>query len=355
MRRANVKSRAVRRKLPIMLWALALGLALLPLPPTLVERLYWRTLYLGFQPFITLLSNTVPVALLDVGVFVLLGVLAAVVLRARRTGGWRTASSAGTIWLLTTVAVIYVLFLASWGFNYRRVPLEQKLDFERTRISRDAAIRLAGEAAARLNAGYTDAHAQPFRPDVLEYAFIDAQWTLGRTFTATTGRPKKSLFGFYFRKAAIDGMTVPVFLEIILNPDLLPVEKPSVLAHEWAHLGGYADESEASFVAWIAGVRSEDPVARYSAWLDAYRLSMSLLPREVGASVRPLAEGPRSDLRAIAERYERSSPRIRTAARGVYDSYLRANRIDEGIANYDVVLQLILGTAFDSDWKPRIR
>ncbi len=59
----------------------------------------------------------------------------------------------------------------------------------------------------------------------------------------------------YFRKAAIDGMTDPFFLEIILNPDVLPLERPFVLAHEWAHLAGYADESEANFVAWLTCIR----------------------------------------------------------------------------------------------------
>lgn len=359
MGRGTVKrTRGVTRyagKLLTALWVAALAGALVPIPAAVVERVYWRTFYLRIQPPITLISNMVPVALLDLAIITLLVTLVAVWIRGRRRGGWRTALVSALLWLVTTTAVIYLLFLITWGFNYRRVPLEAKLDFDRGRISRDAAIRLASEATARLNAGHAQAHAEPFRPDVLAYSLVDAQWILGHTFTAMTGEPKQSLLGFYFRKAAIDGMTVPVFLEIILNPDLLAVEQPSVLAHEWAHLGGYADESEASFVAWIAGIRSDDPVARYSAWLDAYRASVNALPRQVRGTLPALAAGPRADLVAIAARHERSSPVVRTAARGVYDSYLKANRIDEGIANYDLVLQLMLGTAFDAEWRPKLR
>ena len=353
MRRSKVKRSPKRFR--VVLWVLALAAAFVPLPPAFVERVYWRTFYLKIQPALTFVSNLVPIALLDVAIVILVGIMVTIFLKAKGRGGWGTALTSTLGWLLTTTAVIYLLFLITWGFNYRRAPLESKLDFDRGRVSREGAIRLAGEATARLNAGYARAHAQPFRPDALAAALVDAQWTLGRAFTATTGRPKKSLLGFYFRKAAIDGMTVPVFLEIILNPDLLSVEQPSVLAHEWAHLGGYADESEANFVAWIAGLRSGDPVAQYSAWLDAYRLSVNTLPRQVRATLPPLAEGPRADLAAIAERYERTSRVVRTAARGVYDSYLRANRIDEGIANYELVLQLMLGTRFDADWKPSLR
>ena len=46
-------------------------------------------------------------------------------------------------------------------------------------------------------------------------------------------------------------MVDPFALEVMANPDLLPVERPFVAAHEWAHLAGYADESEANFVGWL--------------------------------------------------------------------------------------------------------
>ena len=60
-----------------------------------------------------------------------------------------------------------------------------------------------------------------------------------------------------------------------------------------------------------------------------------------------LGGGPRADLRAIAARYDRSSPVVRTAARDVYDGYLRANRVDEGIASYKAVVRLMLGAGLD--------
>src|SRR5690606_7553888 len=98
-----------------------------------------------------------------------------------------------------------------------------------------------------------------------------------------------------------------------------------------------------------AGVRSADPVARYSAWLDAYSLAYNALPRGRRADVPSLGEGPRADLDAIRARYARSSPVVRRAARGAYDSYLKANRIEEGIENYAQALQLILGTEMRFD------
>jgi hypothetical protein len=341
--------------LRVALWGLAFAAALVPLPAAFVERVYSRGIYPTFQPAVTLVSNMVPVALLDIALGVLLIAVMVRYARGIRRRGWRQASVALLVSLVSLAAVTYLLFLASWGYNYRRIPLEAKLDFDRSRISREAAITLAKQSVTHLNAGHASAHAHEFRPDIVEYALASTHLALGGDEPPMTGRPKRSIFGFYFRQAAIDGMTVPVFLEIILNPDLLPVERPSVLLHEWAHLAGYADESEANFVAWISGVRSEDPVARYSAWLDAYRLAAGTLPRGVRAGLPPLDPGPRADLIAMAARYDRSSPAVRNAARGAYDSYLKANRIEEGIANYGMVLQLMLGTSYDPAWKPRLR
>jgi hypothetical protein len=330
----------------------AIAAALVPLPSTWIERVYSRTVYLSVQPYITSTSNLSPVALLDLITVLAVALFLAALRRDWRMRGSRAAIRRGGMRLVTGIALVYLLFVVTWGMNYRRVPLESKLDFDPARISQAAAMQLASTAVHQLNAGYSAAHANQLHVELLERSFVDAQRRLGSQRVATVGRPKRSLLGIYFRYAAIDGMTVPVVLEVILNPDVLAVERPSVLAHEWAHLAGYADESEANFVAWISGVRSEDPVARYSAWLDAYTLARGALPRDARASLPPLAEGPQQDLRDIASRYARSSPFVRHAARGVYDSYLKANRIDEGIANYGVVLQLILGTQFEAGWAP---
>ena len=123
----------------------------------------------------------------------------------------------------------------------------------------------------------------------------------------------------------------------------MPIELPDVLAHEWSHLAGYADESEASFLAWLTCLRGDD-LARYSGWLAAYRRAVDVLPRDVRRSLPQLEEGPKADLRAIAARLGRSSRVVREAARGAYDSYLKANRIPAGIENYDAVIQLMLAT-----------
>ena len=154
----------------------------------------------------------------------------------------RAHCCAGGVAVVACAAVLYLLFLGLWGLNYRRVPLERKLDYERARVTRDAAMALANTAAGFMNRGYPAAHADAS-------GHCDRSSGRSRTCSARSARdttrlpgvPKRSVLTWYFRRAAIDGMTDPFFLEIIINPEVLDIERPFVVAHEWAHLAGYAD------------------------------------------------------------------------------------------------------------------
>lgn len=332
--------------------AVALVAAVMPVPARAVERIFSRGLYPALQRAVTRLSDLSPIAILDVALCVLLAAWSVVIARRARTVGWTMGAGHAALDVVRAGAVAYLLFLALWGMNYRRVPLEDKLDFDRARLTQERAFELAREAAHRVNALHAGAHALSADRARLAGAFASAERALGAPGRTRVGRPKRSILGLYFRQAAIDGMTDPFFLEVILNPDLLEVEKPEVVAHEWAHLAGYADESEANFLAWLTCLRG-DPLAQYSGWLSAYRRAAASLPRPLRGTLPGLHEGPRQDLHAIAARYDRSSRVVRRAATDIYDTYLKANRIAEGIANYDVVLQLMLGTTLGSDWTPR--
>ena len=133
------------------------------------------------------------------------------------------------------------------------------------------------------------------------------------------------------------------------HADLLDVERPFVIAHEWAHLAGYADESEANFVAWLT-CRRGDERARYSA---ALALIGYAGPR--AALKDALDPGPRIDIFAIGYRYARTNQTLRFAARQGYDKYLKANRVERGVESYDAVVQLILGTGMDPGGNPIFR
>jgi hypothetical protein len=341
--------------LRVVVIALAAAVAIVPLPSAAVEHWYSGRVYPAIQGVVTPLSNRAGFALLDVA--------AGLLVTAAGLGFWRRVRRQGFLRSLapalfaaaTAAAVVYLAFAAIWGLNYRRVPLEMKIRYDTSRVTRAGAVALGERAAALVNAGYADSR-RDSATGSLEAAFERAQATLGQRHRAVPGIPKRSLLGLYFRAAAIDGMIDPIFLEVILTPDALRFERPFILAHEWAHLAGYADESEANFVAWLTCAHASG-VESYSGWLAVFEHVVGAVPEADGKRLMAKLEaGPRADLAASAQRYARSSPVVRAAARDAYDTYLRANRVEEGIESYSQVLRLMLGAgiAEGGDVEPRV-
>jgi len=342
------------RGVRVALIVLAVAAAVLPLPAAWVERAYSRGVYPRIQPIISSVSALTSVALLDVAFAIVLVAAVVVVVRRSRASGVRAALVRTLVTAAVGAAIVYLWFLLFWGFNYRRVPLEQKLVYDASRITRDQGVQLARSAVDRVNALKATSEAS-LDDAALLGALRSVQGSLREAPLAGAPQPKRSLLTLYFRAAAIDGMTDPFFLEIIVNPELLPSERPFVLAHEWAHIAGYADESEANFIAWLTCLRASS-AAQYSGWLAAYQHISSGLPladrRVLAAALSPPV---RADLAAERERFSRSNPAVRAAAQGAYDTYLRANRIEEGIANYNAVVRLMLGVSLDDQGNPRLR
>ena len=330
--------------------------------PAWVERVYSRGWYPVLQPIVTSLSSLVPVALLDVWI-----VLA---LLASAWAGWRVvrAPSGTRVHAIAraltrgavAASVVYIGFLVCWGLNYRRPPITERLDFDRSRVTPAEVDAASRRAVAELNRLYQPAHADLQTTPTLAAmrvrlapAFTLAQRALGQTRLATAGRPKISMLSPFFRWATVDGMVNPLGLEVIVNPEVLPVEQPFVIAHEWGHLAGWARESEASYVGWLT-CRAGDHLARYSGWLSLYWHLRRELPRDGLRAVDALLEaGPRRDLAAIAARLRRGQPMVQRASWRTYDQFLKANRVDEGVRSYDEVVTLILGIAADADGRPR--
>lgn len=328
----------------------ALATAFMPTRADRVERLYSNGLYPVIQPWLTFLSNLVPVAVFDVLLVtaaLLVVVWLALAFGRPKKDGWRFPVRTGTL-----AAAIYLIFLAVWGLNYRREPFRRTLPFHQERVTEQTLMQLAARAVDELNVVYPKLPpAWPAWEDLpiqLEPAFERAWVTIGPHWHVELGRPKRSLLNVYFKRTAVDGMVDPFFLEVLVNQDVLPLERPFIVSHEWGHLAGRADESEASFLGWLTCMNG--PLwARYSAWISLYGTIVTGLPsaeqRAIGAK---LDAGPRRDLSALGDRIARQSSAVaRRVSQVTYDRFLKANRLSEGVASYGLVVTLLLGTSID--------
>jgi hypothetical protein len=340
---------------------LAVTAGFMPVSPALVERWFSVSFYPNLQRVVTPLSNAVPFAVLDVLTILLL--LAVIIGVLHVVGRTRQTRSARPLLRMTghvaaAAAVVYLVFLFAWGLNYRRLPMHDRIELSDGPPAPDAVLGLARQAVERLNVLHGPAHrtgweTEPWLNAPLLTAFQAVQPLVGHGPGAVPARLKPSIYGRYFRWSGVDGMINPFALEALANPDLLPFERPFVAAHEWAHLAGYADEAEASFVGWLTCLHA-DAAAEYSGWLYVYwQVNAALRAGERELLGRRLDPGPARDIEAVASRLRRGeSPRVRKASRAVYDTYLKANRVDEGIGSYGEVVSLIARARFSEGWTP---
>ena len=352
-------NRAAALKIAVIL--LALCLALFPLPAPWVETFYSSGIYPRLQLLLTPLSNLAPFAVADAFLILLVaGLFVWWIVGIRLAGHGKRLRALGRLAFNTLMlaAVIYLLFLSLWGFNYIRKPLAAKLEYDEQRITPQALNQLTRLTIENLNAESAAARStlwpeeEEWRRNLL--SSLNATVTeMGRGRGIAPGIPKTSLFNPYLAATGTEGFMNPFALEVVLDKELLPVEKPFTLAHEWAHLVGFADESEASFIGLLACLRSDAAALRYAGWLALYHH----LPRKSddGTMPRPAPEVV-ADLRAIAERVRKHiNPTLQQAQAQVYDGFLKANRVEAGIASYGLMLRLVLGTRFESEWTPALR
>ena len=139
---------------------LALASALAPLPRAWVERWYSIGLYPHIERLVTSTSNLVPFALFDLLWVLAIAALGVAISRAS-TFGWMRGTVRITVTLLRGAAAAYLLFLALWGLNYRRIPMFDKVRFDPKRVTSAANAALGDWAVTELNADHAAAHAAP--------------------------------------------------------------------------------------------------------------------------------------------------------------------------------------------------
>ena len=335
----------------------AAGLVLVPLSPEFIERVYATSFYPALQADLTSWSNLTSLSLFDALIATVAVLFIAAWWRCLRQA-WRRRAFAGVAraaWrTVVLAAVFYLWFALAWGLNYARAPIEHAIGFHATRVTPAALRALAERATTEVNARYAAAHQNGFPaigdvPPALVTALHQVEQRLGRPRATVPSRAKRTLLAHFFRASGVDGMHAPFLLETLLNPDLTGPERPAVLAHEWAHLAGYAPEADASFVGLLAALRA-DPGSQYSAWLVLFEQSVGQLPRqEQRRLVERLDDGPRADRRAIENRLEARVGVVAQASWETYDQYLKSQGVDEGVESYTRVVELLLG-AGALDW-----
>ena len=99
-----------------------------------------------------------------------------------------------------------------------------------------------------------------------------AMKNLGKEFRNLDGyyvTPKPIICSFFMSQMNLTGIYFPFSMEANYNNDAYKAKLPCTVCHELAHTRGYIQEDEASFIAVLACIRSDDANYRYAGYLTA--------------------------------------------------------------------------------------
>lgn len=251
---------------------------------------------------------------------------------------------------IAIIALVYFCFMLLWGLNYLREPFAFSLRLDQAENCNQSDFRqLAADLEEIINSFH---EIKDISFDSVDSAVLDQQVNHAlkkivspvlnfRTpsFPAT----KKLVVNEFMNICGIAGIFLPIFMEPHINADLLSWEQPVIMAHEKAHFLGFASESDANFIAYMACLSSDSDLLKYSAALTILYSLHSYLPEKEWRRMitRSLTPEARADIRARGERLRRHQAKYKrtiSVSRKVNDRYLKANSQKLGVASYQAAL-----------------
>ena len=320
-----------------------------PPPAAWLDRVYGGVIYPAIAGVLVPLTGAfeLPVAALVIAGLLLWLVLSPVF--SKRTG--RSAVWRGLWRTLVGAATLAALFVVLWGANYGRTPLETRLALSAGVTPEPLETAALAEALADILRDNADA------PEVWDADLTAARTALQRVTERLEGRPatlprhvKRTPPGFLIATGGATGLTVPWTLEAYVDRALPYPAALATALHEYAHVAGYAGEAEADFVAALAGLSAENPSLRYAVALPLFlRAAGTLPPERYRTLFGSLPAQTQADVGDLGDAYHRfRAPQLVAQVQTLaYDGYLRSQRVDAGIADYDRVTVLLVAAARD--------
>ena len=315
-----------------------------------VESTYSERIYPVIATIFSFISHAVPFSLWDIfWILTVLGLIGTLVLVIFK----KIKFSLYVLRILQFTALLYSFFYISWGFNYFRPKIESRLNWEEPQSGEILFRSVFDTMILQTNKNYIPISSDnyPKFDSLIEESYLKNGASLGLSYPNGIRRPKTMILSSFFAKVGVSGYFGPFFNEIHLNSFNFPMDYPFVLAHEKAHQFGFTSESEANFVAFVICIKSEDQQVRYSGFqsLLLYFLRDASHMKDYRSFTSRIDSVVIKDFHMRQNYYEglenRKLSKVQTKAN---DIYLKANKVEKGVRNYNQVVSLVTDWYYNS-------
>lgn len=268
-----------------------------------------------------------------------------------------TERGKSTVSLIALISLIFTAYIYTLGVGYRTSPLAERTDINAEsdisveELTHALSEVLDGMARELHELTFTDGETRmPYSMDemskklVRAYDLMNAEYSLLTNYPSRVKAVKNSTV---MSDLGIGGIYSFFTGEANVNVEYPDYSLPFTSAHEMAHQRGISREDEASFVAFLVCISSDDAYIRYSGYLNMFEYLASALysvSRDLYyETLDMLPDEALSDIRASDAVYikHKDSPLGKLNDK-LNDVYLKANGT-EGVVSYSYVVRLTVG------------
>ena len=204
-------------------------------------------------------------------------------------------------WILACASILFCLHTGIYGLNTKSGPLADDIRLNVTEFTTSELVEAttyyrdkANEYCAQLPRDEDRKLQLPTFGEMAENAGSGFKTlTLDRSFSVFGGstQPVKELgMSDLFTSKGIDGFTVPLTAEAMVNPQIPGICIPFTMCREMARRMCIAREQDSNMAAFLACQANEDPLFQYSGYLMAYRYCYNALASESTSTAKTAAE-----------------------------------------------------------------
>lgn len=321
--------------------------------PVLIEGYYSNGLYVSISNFLRVILGFFPFSLGDI--FYILAIVFLIIGCIKITKNAKISWKNRLLKILSYLSVFYFFFHILWGLNYYRLPLFEKLKIDKEYSNQDL-LKFTKQLIEKTNS----IHIQITKNDSSKVVFPYSQEQVFEmnlngyqnlsnqipSFNYEHPSIKKSLFSLPLSYMGFSGYLNPFTNEAQVNYKIPMYNFPTTVTHEMAHQLGYASESEANFIGFLASINNQNIYFQYSGYNHAlhYCLSNWRFRDEVQFKklLKTVHPGIIKNYKESEDFWDNYESFVETGFHLFYDRFLKINQQKDGIEGYSRFVDLLV-------------
>ena len=246
----------------------------------------------------------------------------------------------------------YLIFTIFWGINYNRKGIAYQFNLTKDSITKQDVVDLNLFLVKQVNETKLSLLLAKSSYPSNQQLFTrveNAYKKLDSIYPFLTYEPKSiktSMWGWLVNYTGFTGYYNPFTGEAQVNTTVPKFIQPFTTCHEVGHQLGYAKESEANFVAFLAAIHSNDSLLLYSTYLNMFLYTNRNVGRVDTAAAKmaykALIPQVKEDI-ATWQKFNASHQSfMEPIVRWGYGFYLKQNNQPQGLLSYDAVTHFLV-------------